>query len=225
MPYKGIILDFNGTLIWDTPLHKATWFSLSEELGYNITETQYYNDLHGLSAEDIFRILMKKELDPEEMAGLLNIREEFYRKSCLENPDIYHLAPGVEEFLDYLESRSFPRSIATASAKENLDFFIETLGLDRWFDESQIVYNDGRYACKPSPEIYLEAASRLRLKPSDCLIVEDTYYGALAARSAGAGYLIVTGPAEDQHDELDGLEGVSQFISDFAEIDRSLFSE
>lgn len=43
-------------------------------------------------------------------------------------------------------------------------------------------------------------------------------------KKAGAGYLIITGPAEDQHDELNSLEGVDQFISDFALIDRNLFS-
>ena len=43
-------------------------------------------------------------------------------------------------------------------------------------------------------------------------------------KKAGAGSLIVTGPAEDQHDELNSLKGVDQFISDFALIDRNLFS-
>ncbi|MDC7225197.1 MAG: HAD family phosphatase [Spirochaetales bacterium] len=223
MNYKGIILDFNGTLIWDTLLHKEAWLTFSRELGTPVTEKQYYNDVHGKSTRNILEMLFDRKIEESELARLSDHKEALYRDACLENPDVYCFAPGVEDFLDYLTDKDIPRTIATASEKVNVDFFVETLKLNRWFNPDLFTYDDGSLAIKPAPDLYLKAAERLNLKPSQLVIVEDTYYGALSAKNAGAGCLIITGPADDRHDELDQLEGVNQFISDFAEIDKSLF--
>ena len=224
MQFKGIILDFNGTLVWDTLLHKEAWFKFTQELGTNLTEAQYYNNVHGKTTRNILEMLLGRKIDEEEISDLSNRKEALYRQSCLNNPDIYCLAPGVEDYLDHLADLDVPRTIATASEKVNLDFFIETLDLNRWFDTELFVYDDGTVANKPEPDIYIKAAGKLNSGMSELVVVEDTFYGAVAAKRAGAGCLIVTGPAEDQHDELNKLEGVDLFISDFAEIDRNLFS-
>ena len=81
-----------------------------------------------------------------------------------------------------------------------LIFTLKHSDSDRWFDTELFVYDDGTIAIKPEPDIYLKAAGRLGAGPGELVVVEDTYYGAIAAKRAGAGYLIITGPAEDQHD-------------------------
>lgn len=224
MQFKGIILDFNGTLVWDTLLHKEAWYAFTRELGLELSERMYYNDIHGRSTRDIFEILYSRKIEEKELSRLSYHKEELYRKACLNNPDIYRFAPGVESFLNYIAEKDIPRTIATASEKENVDFFIDTLNLDSWFDTELFVYDDGSMAIKPEPDLYLSAAGKLKLNPAELVIVEDTFFGALASIRAGAGYTIVTGPADDRHYELNSLEGVDLFISDFAGIDRNLFS-
>ncbi len=224
MTYKGIIFDFNGTLIWDTPLHKEAWLRFSRELDVELTEKRYYNDVHGRSTKNILELLLERKLGSDEYEYLSNRKESLYMQACLDNPDIYCFAPGVNDFLDYLVKKNIPRTIATASDRQNLDFFIETLELNRWFDTELFAYDDGHIKNKPEPDLYHKAAEKLGTEVESLVVVEDTFFGVLAAKNAGAGYLIVTGPAEDQHDELDGLEGIDQFISDFTEIDRNLFS-
>jgi len=224
MDYKGIIFDFNGTLVWDTLLHKEAWLRYSVELGVPISENEYYSFVHGKTTNNILRMLLSREIDSGELSVMSEEKEHQYRLSCLDNPDIFRFAPGVEDFLDFIKVSGIPRTIATASEKANVDFFIEQLGLERWFDPDLFVYDDGTVANKPEPEIYLKAAEVLGYDAGDLVVVEDTYYGALSARDAGAGCLIVTGPAEDQSEELNKLEGIDLFISDFAEIDKNLFS-
>ncbi|HAK46025.1 MAG TPA: hydrolase [Spirochaeta sp.] len=224
MTYKGIIFDFNGTLIWDTMLHKKAWQAFARKAGIDFTEKQYYNDIHGRSTRDIFEILYSRRIEDDELARLSYQKEDLYRKACLDNPEIYCLAPGVEDFLDHIAESGIPRTIATASEKMNVDFFVDTLMLDRWFEPELFVYDDGSMAIKPEPDLYLKASERLNVQPEELVVVEDTYFGVLSAIRAGAGYIIVTGPAEDQHEELNNLEGIDLFISDFAGIDRNLFS-
>lgn len=64
------------------------------------------------------------------------------------------LAPGAPDFLDFLQERKVPFTIATASDKENVDFYFEHLGIGKWFDYDRIVYNNGQIKGKPDPQIY-----------------------------------------------------------------------
>lgn len=224
MSYKGIIFDFNGTLVWDNELHKEAWIRYSAELGKSLDGNGFYNTVHGKTNNDILEMLLERKLSSEQIAVMAEEKEAQYRIACLQNPGLFKLAPGVEDFLDYITAAGIPRTIATASEKPNLDFYFEHLELERWFEPELIVYNDGTVANKPEPDIYIKAAGNIGFSPEDVVIVEDSYYGVVSAKGAGAGCLIVTGPAEDQHNQLTEVEGINSFISDFAEIDRSLFS-
>ena len=59
-------------------------------------------------------------------------------KLCLKDKENLHLADGVEEFLDYLKENNIPRTIATMSEKDNVDFYIENFQLAKWFDIDKI---------------------------------------------------------------------------------------
>lgn len=221
MNYKGVVLDFNGTMVWDTPFHKEAWLSYARELGVSLSEEGYYREVHGQTNKNILQVLLHREISDEELRIHGQNKERCYRESCTAAPERFVLAPGVEEFLAFLKDRNIPRTIATASEGVNLAFFIDYFRLDRWFDTDLIVYDDGKIANKPEPEIYLKAAQRLGHRPKDLVVVEDTYYGVLSARAAGAGRIILTGPAQDRHGELSDMDGIYKVISHFDEIDRN----
>ena len=58
------------------------------------------------------------------------------------------LVPGVPAFFDLLKEKGIPFTIASASIKENIDFFVEHYHLDRWIDPATIRYDDGTYSDK-----------------------------------------------------------------------------
>ncbi len=223
MSYKGIILDFNGTLVWDTPLHQEGWIKFCADFGMRLTEKDYLNTVHGRTTEDILSRLFDRPIMGDELYELSEKKEAAYRAACIEHPEIYRLAPGVENFLNFLHEFEIPATIATGSDPINLNFFIESLRLDKWFNTDLFLCNDGSVKNKPEPDIYVLAAEKLGLRPEQTVIVEDTYYGALSASKAGAGYLIISGPAEHHHENFNSVPGISQYISDFSQIDRNLF--
>ena len=135
----------------------------------------------------------------------------------------FKLSPGATELLDFLVERNIPHTIATASGRPNVDFFVEQLALATWFEIDKIVYDDGTMSGKPAPDLYLRAAGHLGLEPSKCVVIEDSRSGIQAARAAGIGHIIALGPVET-HAELAGIEGVAEVVENLAQVRRnSLF--
>jgi putative hydrolase of the HAD superfamily len=64
-----------------------------------------------------------------------------------------------------------------------VDGWVEKLGLRDYFTE--VICKGDAPRIKPAPDLYLAAAQRLGLNPADCLVVEDSHNGLLAAHAAG----------------------------------------
>jgi len=159
-------------------------------------------------------------LTDDEARPLAEEKEVIYRDLARAAP-AYHLSPGAVESLDYLTAHNVPRAIATSSPAVNVAFYVETLGLSRWFDPLHIIYDRGLYPGKPAPDIYLEAAERLALSPARCVVVEDSLAGIRSAHDAGSGAIVAIGPPAD-HAALGALPGVSAVIVDLGSFPREL---
>ncbi len=191
MSYSGVIFDFNGVLWWDAPLIEQGWQRSARELrGREFTAEELTQIVHGRNNGGTLEYLVGHPLGMEEIRRMIDERETFYRNLCLEQGDKFRLSPGALELLEYLRERKTPRTIATASEKTNVDFFVRQLHLERWFDPSKIVFDDLVRPGKPAPDCYLEAAAVLNLEPASCVVVEDSLSGILAACAAGIGLVI-----------------------------------
>lgn len=214
MSYNGIIFDFNGTLFWDSELHMEAWREFSRRLrGTSFSDEEMLKYMFGRTNEDIIAYAIGKRPSPELVKKFAVEKEQVYRDMCKRHPEIFKLAPFAEEFLDYLKANNIPRTIATMSEKENVDFYIKEFHLEKWFDVEKIVYSDGIIPGKPAPDIYLIAAKRLGLDPKNCIVVEDAISGINAAKNAGIGKVVAIASMEnpDFYSEL----GVDLIITDF----------
>lgn len=197
MRFKGIVFDFNGVLWWDTPLQEQAWQEYSARLrGAPLSREELALHTYGRPNRHTLEYLLGQPLSDSQVWQMVQEKEGLYRALCLELGEGFRLSPGAAELLDYLAQRAIPRTIATASEKTNLDFFFQHLDLGRWFSLELVVYDDGLLPGKPAPDIYLQAAARLGLRPTECVVVEDSLSGLQAARAAGAGYLIALNPTQ-----------------------------
>lgn len=223
MKYKGIIFDFNGTLYWDSALHKDAWIEYSKKLrGTPFSDEEMLKYMFGRTNEEIIKYAIGKQPTPQMVEKYGKEKEEFYRQMCLKDPDSFHLADGVIEFLDFLKENNIPRTIATMSEKDNVDFYIENFNLEKWFDISKIVYANGKIPGKPAPDIYQIAAKNLGLTPQDCIVVEDAISGINAAKAANIGKIIAI-CSEEPAEFYKKISGVSGIIKSFREFNRDLF--
>ncbi|HSR33610.1 MAG TPA: HAD family phosphatase [Anaerolineae bacterium] len=218
MRFQGIIFDFNGVLWWDGSLQERSWRQFSAELrGWPLSADEIAVHVHGRNNGHTLEYLVGRPVAGEELRELTQQKETIYRRLCLDEGEAFKLSPGAVELLDYLTAHQIPRTIATASEKTNVDFFVEHLHLDRWFDVSLIIYDDGTRPGKPAPDIYLQAAHNLGLAPARCVVVEDSRSGIAAAHAAGIGYIFALGPIH-LGDELARLVGVSAAIESLRQL-------
>lgn len=215
---KAALFDFNGTLFYDTDKHKEAWKSYGGILmGREVTEEEFQTYMLGRNNELILTFLLQRSPTPSETYEMGNAKEACYRRLCKADPDTLHLAPGAEEYLDYLKQSGIPCNIATSSNRENLDFYFEAFRLERWFDKELCVCDNADIAGKPAPDIYLLAAEKIGVSAADCTIFEDAISGIRAAYNANACEIIAVASSASL-ELLAKQNGVSKVIRDYREL-------
>ena len=188
MTLKGILFDFNGTLFFDSDLHMEAFRRIFKEYGKPVPSDEFMiQKLFGRTNETIYRNNFNQNAEMSEIERFSVAKENTYRDLCLECPHIFRLVDGATELLDYLKENNIPFCLATGSDIDNVSFYIKHLGIDRWFGENNMVYTNGTFNGKPAPDVYLIAAGKLGLDPSECMVFEDGTSGIRAANAAGAG--------------------------------------
>ena len=175
----ALIFDMDGVIVDSNPLHRAAWTEFNRRHGLETTDTMIER-MYGRRNDQIVRDYFGDGLAEDEVAAYGAAKEEIYRE-MLGSRIAESLVPGLRAFLDLY--RGAPLAVATNAEKENVDFVLERAGLRCYF---QVVV-DGHQVSqpKPDPEIYLRAASLLEIRPSDCIVLEDSHTGVAAAQAAG----------------------------------------
>ena len=184
---RGILFDFNGTLFFDTELHIKAFEMVFRAYGKPKPTREFItSSLIGRTNYSIYRDNFDPNGDTEACDRFRRDKEEAYYKLCLADKNIFKLAHGATEMLDYLKENGIPFTIATGSGEEEVDFFFEHLGLGKWFDKKMIVFTDGTFNGKPAPDCYLLAAEKIGVAANECIVFEDGTSGVKAAMNAGA---------------------------------------
>ena len=218
----GVIFDFNGTLFFDSDKHEKAWSKFSSEIrGLPFTNEEIQKQVHGRTNRSILEYLFKKDISEGRLKEFIIKKEKYYQEACLEDPTNMKLVTGAVELFEFLIRNDIKMTIATAAEITNLNFFNQQFGLDRWFDMNKIAYDDFKTIGKPAPDMFLKAASKIGINPSNCLVFEDSESGIMAAKNSGISKIVVIDPSGDTRRFLCHPE-VDQIISDFTEFDRSL---
>jgi HAD superfamily hydrolase (TIGR01509 family) len=101
------------------------------------------------------------------------------------------LLPGAGQTVRALAAR-WPLGLASSSNRELIDLFLELAGFG---DAFRVTVSSEEVARgKPSPDVYLEAASRLGADPARCVAIEDSSNGIRAGHAAGMAVIAVPNP-------------------------------
>lgn len=190
MNKKGVIFDFNGTLLWDTHLQNLAWDYFFSQHDIHLTDEEKHQRIQGKQNRDIMMDLFGNNLTEDEIYRYTLEKEYEYQRLCLELDD-YSLAEGTIDLFDELKQRNVPFVIATSSGIENVEFYIRTLNLNRWFKNEYIIYDDGSVRGKPFPDLFLKALNAMGVAGKDAVIFEDSIAGVKAAEAAGAGRIVI----------------------------------
>ncbi|KAM0875823.1 hypothetical protein ACQ4PT_036546 [Festuca glaucescens] len=177
---SAVIFDLDGTLL-DT--ERATRDVLKEFLGtYGkapdaAKEVQRLGQMHRESTTGIIADYVLPLTVEEYSEAIYPLYMKRWQRA---NP-----LPGVKRLLKHLHKNGVPLALASNSIRRNIDHKILKLGeLKDCF--SVVLGGDQIPHGKPCPDIFLEAAKRLGVNPSSCLVIEDSLVGVQAAKASGA---------------------------------------
>jgi HAD superfamily hydrolase (TIGR01509 family) len=218
---RAIFFDFNGVIIDDEPLQMAAYKELLAEQGIELTENDYYGSL-GMDDETFVRAAFErgqKTLTDDLLASLLAGKVVLHRKLI---EDELPLFPGVVTFLK-AASRHYSLGVVSMATLEEIEYVLERARLRSLF--SVIVSTEDVNVCKPAPDCYLIALSKLNEKrraerklpllASECLVIEDSPPGIEAGRGAGMRALGVTNTVSEQQLRAAGAEVVTASLADW----------
>ncbi len=177
---KAIIFDMDGLLI-DTENHsKVAWQTAARQIGESIDDETMYS-LVGRHIEDCLDSLSKQMGKDLRKIGFMEKVDNIYFSNFMRHGiDVKH---GVGNLLDRLAENQILRAVATSSEREIAPRKLRLASLAHYFDV--IVSGCEVAKSKPAPDIFLLAAARLGVDPSDCLVLEDSYTGVRGAYAAG----------------------------------------
>ncbi len=206
-------------MFFDSSLHLEAWSKIYQELHPEDTNPLGASRVCGANNDAILRSFAPW-LSREERDRWSEHKEDLYRRTCKADPEKLRLTAGTEAFLQYLKEQGIPFALASASIRSNIQFYFDTFSLGRWFKLEDIVFDDGSYPDKGA--MHLEAARRLQVDISDCLLVEDSPSAIRHAKEIGAGCIVAIGETADPA-ELKRL-GADHYIRDFTEFDLRWFT-
>jgi len=119
--------------------------------------------------------------------------------------------PGLLELLDGLDAADIPKAIATSSGRRFAETVLGHFDLQPRF--SFLLTAEDIVEGKPHPEIYLLAARRLAVDPTEMLVLEDSENGCRAAVASGAVTIAVPGRWSCSHD-FDGADLIAESLAD-----------
>jgi HAD superfamily hydrolase (TIGR01509 family) len=201
------IFDMDGVLVDTGAHHRHAWRALLAELGAEPPDPEHWRLTIGRPSEEAIPLLLGRRLSGAEARRLALRKRDLYRERAQAGVEA---VPGVAQFLESLARLGVARAVGTSASRWDAERLLDDLGLLRYFEV--VVTADDVMLGKPDPEVWTQAARRLRAAPAVCLVFEDALVGVQAARRAGMRAIGVTTAHTDV--ELLGA-GAERTIPDF----------
>lgn len=214
----------DGVIIDSEPFHRDAYFKHFEELGIEVSPEEY-STFVGLSTENSYQYLINKHSLNQSAEELSSRKREIFYE-IFDQKDIY-LISGVETLIHQLKENNFQLILASSSVRSTINKVFTRFNLYPYF--SHIVSGEDFEESKPDPAIFIRAVELSGNLTDECIIIEDSTNGILAAKGAGV-YCI----AYDQNSNIktnnnnfkkQDLNLADKIITDFSELSPQIIKE
>jgi sugar-phosphatase len=215
MTKKAVIFDMDGVIIDSERLWKQAEKEIFSSLGVNVTD-EYSEMTKSMTTCDVTKFWFDKfpwqniSLDTVEQMVISRVIQLIDTEDCQIN--------GVKECIEKLKTKNYKIGLATNSPGHIIPAVLKKIGaLDLFDTVSSAEFEDNG---KPDPAIYLTTASKLNVSVNNCIAIEDSYSGMLAAGKAGMTVIAFTNGNTDMNFDIADFK-----IDRFEEFDIERFNE
>jgi len=210
---KAIIFDFDGVVINSEPARYRTYRQLfMKEFSVNLPE-KMESKLFGRKQKENMTYFIKKYKLRGNIGNLIKKRKrlldkEFSKKRNLKPVD------GLLPFLKRLKENKFKTAIASSSSKGYIKKILSKMRISNFFDV--VISGDMIKKSKPNPEMFIKAAKMIKAKKENCLVIEDSTAGIIAAKRAKMSVIAVTSSFNKRQ-----LKKADKVVNNLSEIETS----
>ncbi|SDB65520.1 beta-phosphoglucomutase [Flavobacteriaceae bacterium MAR_2010_188] len=211
---KGFIFDLDGVIVDTAKYHYLAWKNLANSINIDFTEVQN-EQLKGVSRKKSLQKILKwggVKLEDDKFMELMSLKNDDYLNH-ISGMSEDEILVDVPKILSYIRETGHP--LALGSASKNARSILRKVNLLSKFDA--IVDGNDVSKAKPDPEVFLNAARLLKVKPENCVVFEDALAGIQAANAAK---MISVGIGE-----RDILGEADYVFKDFSEFDTNFIDE
>lgn len=196
MPIKAILFDHDGTLVDSEPAHFEIWRTVLARYNTELSERQYRDIYAGVPAR-------ANALDMIARFSIAETPERLVEQKVVETREYlsrtaFPIMPDAREVTGHFHSQGLRMAIVTGSSQAVVAATTRTHQLAPYFET--VVASDDVERNKPHPDGYLLAMQRLGVQADECLAIEDTEHGLMAAADAGIPCLVVPNAMSMHHD-------------------------
>jgi len=214
MKIKAIIFDMDGVLIDSEPLWRQAEIEIFAKIGLSFTEEMCMQTM-GMRTSEVIEYWYG--ITPWSGKSVKEVENELLQRVTQLIIEEGDTMKGVEFSLNYFKEKGFRIALASSSAMTLIEPVINKLQIRKYFEviESAEFLDYG----KPHPEIFLKTAKKLEVHSSECLVIEDSFNGVLAAKSARMKVIAIPDKESKNNDQfviadyiLDDLKQIKQII-------------
>lgn len=184
---KAVLFDMDGVIVDTEPLHYKAYHLMFNEFGLYVSD-EFYESFTGQSTKNICTKIVKHfNLNQDPLKLELSKRHHF--NYLFDHDPSLQLLDGVFELIEDYHRNNITMVLASSASRSTIDRVFNRFALDRFF----VAKHSGAElkSSKPHPEIFIKAADSSGCKTSQCMVIEDSTNGIIAAKKAGiycAGY-------------------------------------
>ena len=211
---QTVIFDMDGVIVDTEPVHRYAYFQHFSELNIDVSE-ELFTSFTGNSTRNVFQrvnTIFNLNANVEELI----LRKRTIFNDAFDHKEDLELLEGVDHLIKNLHENGVQLILASSASKVTIDRVFRRFGLHPYF--SHIVSGEDFPKSKPHPAIFEFAASLSKAPKENCIVIEDSTNGVLAAKAAGiycVGYNSI-------HSKLQDLSKADSIIYHFNELDYNV---
>ncbi len=216
---KAIIFDMDGVIVDSEALHIEIKQAVLRRHGVEISIEECLPYI-GRSSRDFFRDCLQKYKLSIGLEKLVAEKHQAFLRAVRGERKVMPIA-GVINLIRYLRVQGYILAVASSSTMANIEYFLDQLAVRAEF--SYLISGEKQEFSKPHPAIYQAALQALQLPPSQCLAIEDSLNGVVAAQRAGLACLAYYD--RRYHKDSSTLAGADGIVSSMSQVDEILIEQ